>query len=220
VCACCRRAPELLGPSTTFFKELFARTVPPPEERHAAAFFASLLWLSVLTWATIELAQGLSSVLRLPTVISGAVVLSLGAQAPDALASISMAREGRSEGALSNAIGSQVINVQLGIGLPSLVFNAVHRKPVTVEASQRGDDEFVLYCLVVSIGVYIGAATRAWWRPGEELHATLASGANQRRPQIGRGASMILLAAWAAATAAVCAYAFSGQALTTRRHLL
>ena len=45
-------------------------------------------------------------------------VLAWGAQVPDCLASVSMAKKGLGPGAVANAVGSQIINVFIGLGLP------------------------------------------------------------------------------------------------------
>ncbi len=40
---------------------------------------------------------------------------------PDTVSAIALSRNGLTHGAISGAIGSQVINISLGIGLPALV---------------------------------------------------------------------------------------------------
>ena len=42
-------------------------------------------------------------------------------QIPDTISAISLSRNGFTHGAISGAIGSQVINISLGIGLPALI---------------------------------------------------------------------------------------------------
>ena len=50
--------------------------------------------------------------------LEGVTVLAWGAQVPDCLASLSMAKKGLGPGAVANAVGSQIINVFIGLGLP------------------------------------------------------------------------------------------------------
>ena len=51
----------------------------------------------------------------------GATLIALGSQIPDIVNSIALARGGYFDAAMANAIGSQVINVSVGIGLPMVV---------------------------------------------------------------------------------------------------
>jgi Ca2+/Na+ antiporter len=41
-------------------------------------------------------------------------------QIPDTISAISLARSGYTDGAIAGAIGSQVINISLGVGIPAL----------------------------------------------------------------------------------------------------
>ena len=52
----------------------------------------------------------------------GTVVLAAGTSVPDALASISVARAGLGDMAVANAVGSNVFDIWLGLGLPWSVF--------------------------------------------------------------------------------------------------
>merc|ERR1711871_1018011 len=51
----------------------------------------------------------------------GLVVVSIGAEIPDAVSSMTVARRGYGSMAVSNAIGSQIINILIGLGLPWLI---------------------------------------------------------------------------------------------------
>ena len=56
--------------------------------------------------------------------LEGVTVLAWGAQVPDCLASLSMAKKGLGPGAVANAVGSQIINVFIGLGLPYAIAGA------------------------------------------------------------------------------------------------
>ena len=51
----------------------------------------------------------------------GATLVALGAEIPDTISAIALSRNGYTHGAIAGAIGSQVINISLGIGLPALI---------------------------------------------------------------------------------------------------
>ena len=126
---------------------IFAHTIPacecpddellplPSSGRTAAAFLLSIAYVSVLSYAVLELTKAGSSAAGVPRATAGATLLALGAQVPDTIASLAMARSGMLDGAVSNAIGSQVINVTLGTGLPFLLYCLIeHAQIVTKPA--------------------------------------------------------------------------------------
>ena len=53
--------------------------------------------------------------------VMGLVIVAVGTSVPDALSSVIVARDGFGDMAVSNAIGSNVFDIDLGLGLPFLV---------------------------------------------------------------------------------------------------
>ena len=89
--------------------------------RALGALTASIIWVAVLAWCIIGLSEALIKFLGVGTSTIGATLVALGSEIPDAVASVALARGGYSDGAMAGAIGSQVINITLGVGLPILV---------------------------------------------------------------------------------------------------
>jgi Ca2+/Na+ antiporter len=54
---------------------------------------------------------------------------------PDTVASMAVAKHGEGPSSIANAIGSQVLNINLGIGLPFLVSNIIRGSPVQLMPS-------------------------------------------------------------------------------------
>ena len=48
----------------------------------------------------------------------GLIAIAIGAEIPDTIQSVAMAKRGYGSMAVSNAIGSQIINILIGLGLP------------------------------------------------------------------------------------------------------
>eukprot|EP00947_MAST-08B_sp_MAST-8B-sp1_P002654 g2654.t1 len=90
-------------------------TCPPVAEDGRWEHFYGLTFLIAIA--------GISSRVGLPQFIEGSIMLALGAQIPDTLASCAMAKQGLGGGALSNAVGSQIVNVLLGFGLSAFLFS-------------------------------------------------------------------------------------------------
>ena len=107
---------------------------------YGLTFLLSLAYLALLSLACVEIAKVVSVKAGVPQFIEGAVILALGAQVPDALASVSMARQGLGGGALGNAIGSQVINVLLGFGLAAFMYSATNDgRPLSISGAGHGN---------------------------------------------------------------------------------
>ena len=63
--------------------------------------------------------------MAIPELVVGLVVLSVGTSVPDALASIIVAKQGQGNMAVCNALGSNVFNILLGLGLPWMIRSLV-----------------------------------------------------------------------------------------------
>ena len=51
----------------------------------------------------------------------GLIVIAAGTSVPDALASVIVAKEGEGDMAVANALGSNIFDINLGLGLPFLI---------------------------------------------------------------------------------------------------
>jgi Ca2+/Na+ antiporter len=83
--------------------------------------FACIIYMGLLTTFLVTLCQILVSYLDIGKSTIGATLVALGSEIPDVINSVALARKGYSDGALSAAVGSQVINITLAIGIPSLI---------------------------------------------------------------------------------------------------
>jgi len=83
-----------------------------------AAFFISLIWITILSYFMVELMLKLGCIWGIPDVVMGLTFLAMGTSIPDALGSISVAKDGHGDMAVSNAVGSNVFDICMGLGLP------------------------------------------------------------------------------------------------------
>ena len=97
---------------------------------------ACVVGISVLAYAIIELTKLLVAQIGVGTTTVGATLVSLGAEIPDTISSISLARNGHNDGAMAGAIGSQVINITLGVGLPALISCWLYGGSLLIEPEQ------------------------------------------------------------------------------------
>ena len=111
----------------------------------------SIAYVAIFSEASLYLTRRIATDLAIAPSLAGVTLLALGSQVPDTIASVALAKNGMADGAVSNAIGSQVINVTLGSGVPFLIYN-LFRGPLNV---QVGDVNIISYCLVAVIAIYL-----------------------------------------------------------------
>jgi len=105
----------------------FAGTIPPCGEEkyrkyYIMSFLMSIGWIGFITHWMIEWCVVIGCVLNIPNVVMGTTVLAAGTSIPDALSSISVAKDGLADMAVANAVGSNVFDIWLGLGLPWLLY--------------------------------------------------------------------------------------------------
>ena len=104
----------------------FTVTVPDcgkagKEGWYLVSFGMSVFWISAISYGMVDAAANVGCILDVPEVIMGTLVLAAGTSVPDALASIGVAKNGFGDMAVANAVGSNVFDIWLGLGLPWLV---------------------------------------------------------------------------------------------------
>jgi Ca2+/Na+ antiporter len=89
---------------------------------HLLSFFVSIGMILLLSWLLVESAIGISATLGVPELLIGLTVVAIGTSVPDLIASVIVARQGRPGMAINNAIGSNVFDILIGLGLPLLLY--------------------------------------------------------------------------------------------------
>ena len=105
----------------------FQLTIPPCsntkwEKWYIASFSMSIVWIGFITHWMVEWCVRIGCILNIPAVVMGTTVLAAGTSIPDALSSIAVARDGLADMAVANAVGSNVFDIWLGLGLPWMLY--------------------------------------------------------------------------------------------------
>lgn len=135
--------------------------------------------LIVVVGASIAMERAVTSLgsrAGVPGVVVGALVLGAVTGIPNAVASLHLARKGNGTGALSTALNSNNFNVAIGLLVPAAVAGA--------GAGGRGLAVVAVWCLVLTVITLLVA---------------------HRRGGLGRGAGLVVLAAYGAFAAVVVA---------------
>lgn len=110
-----------------------------------------IVGLVLLIWSADRFVFGASSVARnsgISPMIIGLTIVAMGSSAPEMLVSATAAAQGRLDTSVGNALGSNITNILLVIGLAALL------KPISV-ASQTLKREFPLLILFTFLGFYL-----------------------------------------------------------------
>ena len=106
----------------------FKMTIPPCGDGeywrkwYLVSFFMSIAWIGFITHWMVEWCVRIGCMLKIPAVVMGTTVLAAGTSIPDALSSIAVAKDGLADMAVANAVGSNVFDIWLGLGLPWLFY--------------------------------------------------------------------------------------------------
>ena len=121
------------------------------ENWYLLSFFVSVLWIALLTYVLVWMVSIIGFTLGIPDVILGLTLLAAGSSAPEVISSVMVARRGDGDMAVSNTIGSNVIDILLCLGLPWLL------KTTVVDLGGHVDvlSVSIIYTLIFLIGTVI-----------------------------------------------------------------
>jgi cation:H+ antiporter len=100
-------------------------------------FTAMFVGFALLVWSADKFVDGASATakhLGMPTLLIGVIIVGFGTSAPEMVVSATAAWEGNSSLALGNAIGSNIVNIALILGVTAIIAPiSVHSKVVKKE---------------------------------------------------------------------------------------
>lgn len=91
------------------------------EVAYIRAFVVSIAMIAGLSWLLVEYAVVLAGALGIPTVFVALTILAAGTSIPDLISSVIVAKQGRGDMAVANAVGSNVFDILIGLGVPWLI---------------------------------------------------------------------------------------------------
>lgn len=119
---------------------------------YALSFAMSLVWLTILSYLMVEFILKLGCLWNLSAVVMGLTFLAMGTSIPDALGSIAVARSGQGDMAVSNAVGSNVFDICLGLGLPWFIDTAIVHPGKTFQINNTGE---VIPSILILLGIIV-----------------------------------------------------------------
>ena len=142
--------------------EKFLKRIVPSVNNLYIAFFLSIIIISLLSWALVESAIEISQILEIPEIIIALTIIALGTSVPDLVSSVIVAKQGRAGMAINNAIGSNIFDILIGLGLPFLLFHLITSSS-SIDVSSKDLDLAFLF-LMGSVIILLATFIISRWR--------------------------------------------------------
>jgi len=124
-------------------------------------FSSSIVVIGLLSWWLVNLAIKISSSIGIPEVIIALTVIAIGTSVPDLVSSTIVAKRGRSGMAINNAIGSNVFDILIGLGLPFMLLHFFTKAKVVVNL---GGLNIAFWFLMSSIVIVLSLFLLGKWK--------------------------------------------------------
>lgn len=137
-------------------------TMPYADNYCWLLFFLSILYIGLCTYLMVDATNRLGTVLNVPTLAMALVFLAAGTSIPDALGSIAVAKQGEGDMAIANALGSNVFDILIGLGVPWTIKTAMGKEVAFKGKLDELIWDIILLCFVLVL--FVGALVIHRWR--------------------------------------------------------
>ncbi len=151
------------NPINKFSKKILSYIIPDCNKHpklYILTFLTSIFLIGFLSYTLVESAIIIGDALLINPTIIALTVLAAGTSIPDLLSSVVVAKQGRSDMAISNAIGSNIFDILIGLGLPWLIIIIFQHHTVTVSNENLISSILLLFATVLSILILL--ISRKW----------------------------------------------------------
>jgi len=123
------------------------KLIVPKPEKYFQVFSVSIALIAATCWILVESAVHVSAILGIPEMVIALIVLGIGTSVPDIVSSAIVAKQGRGGMAVSNAVGSNIFDIFIGLGFPWFLKYALLQEEVTTHIEG----------LEVAVGLLLGS---------------------------------------------------------------
>lgn len=135
-------------------KQLLSIVIPDVTTRPSLfplTFLVSISFLAALSYVLVESAVGLGDVLNINPTLIALTVLAAGTSIPDLLSSVIVAKQGRGDMAVSNAVGSNIFDILFCLGFPWIIVLLAKGGSIPVATENLLSSVFLLFATVLAI---------------------------------------------------------------------
>jgi K+-dependent Na+/Ca+ exchanger-like protein len=138
--------------------------IPDPEYRpkyFGLTFFLCIASIGGLSWILVEQIIVMGHVLSINPTFLALTVLAAGTSIPDLIGSVVVAKQGRGDMAVSNAIGSNVFDILFGLGFP-WVIALTFLKPDSIAVGTENLMASVFLLMATTVATLVLLLARKW----------------------------------------------------------
>ena len=106
--------------------------------RYVLSFFISITWICLYSYVMVWMITVIGFTLGIPDTVMGLTFIAAGVSVPDCLSGVAVVKEGHGDMAVSNAIGSNVFDILMCLGLPWFLKTVVISPGDTVLVQHKG----------------------------------------------------------------------------------
>jgi K+-dependent Na+/Ca+ exchanger-like protein len=137
-----------------FIDRLLSFFFPNPEHYYWI-FFISIVLIAGMSWVLVEAAIQVSHILNIPETIIALTVLAAGTSIPDLISSMIVAKQGRGDMAISNAIGSNIFDILVGLGFPFLIAILASGKAIPAGGQNLEGSSIILFASLIAFALLL-----------------------------------------------------------------
>jgi Ca2+/Na+ antiporter len=130
---------------------------PTFEKWYFATFSMSILWIALLSFVMVWMAELFGMIVGIPPPVMGLTILAAGTSIPDTIASVNVAKAGKGDMAVSNSIGSNIFDILIGLGVPWFIKTIFMKQDVVINSDSLTISVMILFItlalVVLSINV-------------------------------------------------------------------
>ncbi|KAJ8920092.1 hypothetical protein NQ315_011747, partial [Exocentrus adspersus] len=125
-------------------------------------FFVSMVWISFYSYFMVWMITLIGYTLYIPDTVMGLTFVAAGVSVPDALSSIAVIKEGYGDMAVSNAVGSNVFDILICLGLPWFIKTAIVNPGSKVKVKSKGLTYSTLSLLSTVVFLVVATHMNGW----------------------------------------------------------
>ncbi|XP_017785226.1 PREDICTED: probable sodium/potassium/calcium exchanger CG1090 isoform X2 [Nicrophorus vespilloides] len=125
-------------------------------------FCVSMVWISFYSYFMVWMITIIGTTLGIPDTVMGLTFVAAGVSVPDALSSIAVIKEGYGDMAVSNAVGSNVFDILVCLGLPWFIQTAIIKPGSHVNVISKGLTYSTLSLLSTVVFLVVATHLNGW----------------------------------------------------------
>lgn len=125
-------------------------------------FLVSMIWISFYSYFMVWMITIIGTTLEIPDTVMGLTFVAAGVSVPDALSSIAVIKEGYGDMAVSNAVGSNVFDILICLGLPWFIQTAIIKPGSHVNVISKGLTYSTLSLLSTVVFLIVATHLNGW----------------------------------------------------------